>query len=611
MAEQALKFSPEALLEGFKSLENTQKVLLGVALAAIIALVVGAVIWSRTPTYRVLFANVDGRDGGAILAQLSQLNVPYRMGDGGNSILVPEEVVYDTRLKLAAQGLPKGGATGFELLDNPRLGLSQFAEQINYQRALEGELSRTVESIAAVRGARVHLAIPRPSVFVREAQQPSASVLIELERGRVLDAEQVAGIVHLVSSSVSGLNPKQVTVVDQSGNVLSARNEGSATVGLDPSQINYRKAIERDIAARIESIVVPVVGAGNVRAQVAADVDFSLVEQTSETFRPNPRPEDSAVRSRQDNESQTTGPGPGGVPGALSNQPPGAATAPIAGTAAAAPAAADAAAAGAAAPAPAAPGAAPVATPSEVLAQSRQRESTLNYELDKTIRYTKGPVGAIRRVSAAVVVNFRQVEGKPGQPPGTRALSPKELEQITNLSREAMGFSKERGDTLNVVNAAFTGAPEPPPAKPLWEDPDAMLALVGQNLGNLVAAALIAYLVFGVIRPIIRRFSLPAEEAAEPGLAEATEGGDGGAVPEFAALRKFRVGAEGEEGSTVTLSDEALAEMDLDRQFMSEEELNRLIARKDPHNDIELAKLIARKDPRLFAEVLRSWMNAG
>jgi flagellar M-ring protein FliF len=604
MAEQALKFSPEALLEGFKSLENTQKVLLGVALAAVIALVGGAVIWSSAPTYRVLFANVDGRDGGTILAQLSQMNIPYRMGDGGNSILVPEEVVYDTRLKLAAQGLPKGGATGFELLDNPRLGLSQFAEQINYQRALEGELSRTVESIAAVRGARVHLAIPRPSVFVREAQQPSASVLIELERARVLDAEQVAGIVHLVSSSVSGLNPKQVTVVDQSGNVLSARNEGSATVGLDPSQINYRKAIERDIAARIESIVVPVVGAGNVRAQVAADVDFSLVEQTSETFRPNPRPEDSAVRSRQDNESQTTGPGAGGVPGALSNQPPGAATAPIAG------AAPPTAAADAAAPGPAAPGAAPVATPSETLAQSRQRESTLNYELDKTIRYTKGPVGAIRRVSAAVVVNFRQVEGKPGQPPSTRALSPKELEQITNLSREAMGFSKERGDTLNVVNAAFTGAPEPAPAKPLWEDPDAMLALVGQNLGNLAAAALIAYLVFGVIRPIIRRFSMPVEEVAEPGLADAASGGAEGA-PEFAPLRKVRSGAEGEEGSTVTFSDEALAELDLDRQFMSEEELNRLIARKDPHNDIELAKLIARKDPRLFAEVLRSWMNAG
>ena len=190
MAEQAQTFSPAALLEGFNRLDNTRKIWLMVALAAVIALVFGAVLWARTPTYRVLFSNVDGRDGGAILAQLSQLNVPYRMGDNGSSILVPEDVVYDTRLKLAAQGLPKGGSTGFELLDNPRLGISQFAEQINYQRALEGELSRTVESIGVVRSARVHLAIPRPSVFVREAQQASASVLVELERGRLLDAEQ-------------------------------------------------------------------------------------------------------------------------------------------------------------------------------------------------------------------------------------------------------------------------------------------------------------------------------------------------------------------------------------------------------------------------------------
>ncbi len=604
MAEEAQKlpFSPAALIEGFNRLDNTRKVWLMVALAAAVAIVVGAYIWARTPNYRVLFANVDGRDGGAILAQLSQMNVPYRMGEGGNSILVPEESVYDTRLKLAAQGLPRGGSTGFELLDNPRMGISQFAEQVNYQRALEGELARTVESIGAVRGARVHLAIPRPSVFVREAQQPSASVLIELERGRVLDAEQVAGIVHLVSSSVAGLNPKQVTVVDQSGNVLSTRNDGSATLGLDASQIGYRKEIERDIAARIEAILVPVVGTGNVRAQVAADVDFSQVEQTSETFRPNARPDDTAVRSRQESESQSSGASAGGVPGALSNQPPGAAAAPI--NPPAQPAAA-------AAAAPAAPAAgAPAATAASAAEQvvSRQRESTVNFELDKTIRYTKGQVGSIRRVSAAVVVNFRRVEGKSGEAASFKALSPKEVEQITNLSREAMGFSKERGDTLNVVNAAFTGPAEIPPPKPLWEDPEAMLALLGRNLGSIGIAVLIAYLVFGVLRPAIRQLSTPPEQELEvagvtvPEGAKVVVGEDGRVIivgPDGETLATPGVAEPGddlEEASRVALSEEARAQAEAEARY---------------NDDIEIAKLIARKDPRLFAEVLRSWMNAG
>jgi flagellar M-ring protein FliF len=603
MAEEAQKlpFSPAALFEGFNRLDNARKVWLMVALAAAVAIVVGTYIWARTPNYRVLFASVDGRDGGAILAQLAQMNVPYRMGDGGDSILVPEESVYDTRLKLAAQGLPRGGTTGFELLDNPRMGISQFAEQVNYQRALEGELARTVESIGAVRGARVHLAIPRPSVFVREAQQPSASVLLELERGRVLDAEQVTGIVHLVSSSVAGLNPKQVTVIDQSGNVLSTRNDGSATLGLDASQIGYRKEIEREIAARIEAILVPVVGTGNVRAQVAADVDFSQIEQTSETFRPNARPDDTAVRSRQDNESQSSGASAGGVPGALSNQPPGAAAAPI--TPPAQPAAA---AAAPGAPAAGAPAAATAPAAEQVV--SRQRESTVNFELDKTIRYTKGQVGSIRRVSAAVVVNFRRVEGKSGEAPSFKALSPKEVEQITNLSREAMGFSKERGDTLNLVNAAFTGPAEIPPPKPLLEDPEAMLALLGRNLGSIGIAVLIAYLVFGVLRPAIRQLSTPAEQELEVA---------GVTVPEGAKVmvgedgRVIIVGPDGQTLATPGVAEPGVDLDDASKVALSEEARAQAEEEARCKDDIEIAKLIARKDPRLFAEVLRNWMNAG
>jgi flagellar M-ring protein FliF len=422
-----------ALARGFGSLGNVQKIGLVVLLAAAIALVVVAFLWARTSEYRVLYSNLSDRDGGEVLAALAQQNVPYRVAEGGSVILVPGTRVYELRLQLAAQGLPKGGAVGFELMDAQKFGISQFAEQVNYQRALAGELSRTIQSMAAVQGARVHLAVPRPSVFVRDRQRPSASVLVGLFPGRALDPGQVSAIQHLVASSVPELEARDVTVVDQAGNLLTSAEGGAAGVsGLDASQVKYLHAIEARFAAAIENIVAPLVGPGNVRAQVTATLDFAQVEQTSETFKPNPTPQEATIRSQQTVETTSVNPqGPTGVPGALSNQPPGAATAPLT---------------------------APAAQPQQqapAQPTNTHRENIVNYEVDKTIRHTKGEVGAVKRLSAAVVVNYRRGTGSDGRPTYT-PLGEQELAQITALAREAMGFSQERQDTLNIVNAPFS-----------------------------------------------------------------------------------------------------------------------------------------------------------
>jgi flagellar M-ring protein FliF len=281
----------------FKSLPNNKKILFLVALAAIFSVIVGAVVLNRQPSYKILFSNIADRDGGQVTAALQQMNIPYQLGDGG-TVSVPADKVYDARLRLAAQGLPKAGGVGFELMDNQKFGISQFAEQVNYQRAIEGELARTIEAIGSVETARIHIAIPKQSVFVRDQQQPTASVMLNLFRGRTLDQGQVAGIVHLVSSAVPNLPVKNVTVVDQDGNMLSKLSDKD-TAGMDQTQLGYVRQVEDGYVKRIESILEPIFGQGNIHAQVTANVDFSEVEQTSESYRPNSSPNPSATRSQQ------------------------------------------------------------------------------------------------------------------------------------------------------------------------------------------------------------------------------------------------------------------------------------------------------------------------
>lgn len=433
------------------------KLLLVAGIAAVVAVMVVVLLWSRQPDYRVLFSGFADKDGGAIVASLEQMNVPYRLSDGGSAILVPAAQVHEIRLKLAAQGLPKGGSLGFELLENQKFGVSQFVEQVNFQRALEGELERSIQSIAAVQQARLHLAIPKPSVFVRDQQKPSASVLLNLRPGRTLDQQQVSAIVHLVASSIPELAPANVTVVDQNGNLLTDDGKKKGLDKLDPTQLKYVEELQRSIARRVESIIAPIVGAQNVHAEASAEVDFSVQEQAAEIYEPNLNPENSAVRSQQTSETQsTTTASASGIPGAQSNQPqpPEPSTAPIE---------------AGAAPEPAAEGTAAAAPPVPV---NTQKNVTTNYEVDKTVRYTQQPMGGVKRLTVAVVVNDKHEIGKDGQPV-RRPLNDAEIKQIEDLAKQAMGYSEARGDSLSIVNSAFVmPKAEPLPEIPFWKQPD-------------------------------------------------------------------------------------------------------------------------------------------
>lgn len=538
--------------------------------AALVAAAAAFVLWNRAPDYKVLYANVTERDGGAIIASLSQMNVPYKFAEGSGAILVPGDKVPELRLKLAQQGLPKGGGVGFELMDNQKFGTSQFTEQVNYQRALEGELVRSIESIGTVESARVHLALPKPSLFVRDQKKPSASVVLTLQRGRSIDEGQVSAIVHMISSSVPDLDAKSVTVVDQRGNLLSAA--GSSARGLDVSQLKFTQEIEQTYVRRIESILQPILGAGNVRAQVAADIDFTVQEHTDEKYRPNSDPNNKAVRSQQSSESdQRGGTPPGGVPGALSNQPPTNPSAPISTPQAAAPNAAG---------KPGAPGTAAPAAPASTTTtssgpSSSRKDVTTNYELDRSIRHVQQNAGGVKRLSVAVVVNNREGAETAGKPGASQALTAAELDQIRNLVKEAMGFSAERGDSLNVVNSPFAQEREPVvPELPLWKDPQAIE--LGKSIGQYALIAIFALVLWlGFLRPRKRK----QEE-----LLAAAEGP--AALPP-APVDEAALQAEQESGR------EQLRLREAERQ----------------RADLDYAQQVAQDDPRLVAALIKHWMT--
>jgi flagellar M-ring protein FliF len=420
-------------------------------------------------------------------------------------VLVPADRVHDARLKLASQGLPKGGNVGFELMENQKLGASQFIEQVNFQRAMEGELARSIESIGAVKAARVHLAMPKDSIFVSEKKAATASVLLNLHPGRALDAQQVSAIVHLVAASVPELPTKNVTLVDQNGNLLSDTSKTASTNGMDPSQIKYVQDLQQSVVQRIESIITPMVGDGNVRAEATADVDFSRSEQAVESYKPNQSPESMAVRSQQTSESLNGAGGAGGVPGALSNQPPVPATAPIT-----------------------APGQAKTAAPATAQPTSSSKDATTNFEVDKTIQYVQQGVGGLKRLSVAVVVNFKKTTDKKGKV-SMNPLSPEEITQITNLVKEAMGFSQTRGDSLNIVNSAFAIAEqEAIPEMPLWKDPGHIQT--AKDMGKYLLMGIALLLLYKrMLKPLLTKIGEamePAAVAEHPGQVHHTVEGD-------------------------------------------------------------------------------------
>lgn len=561
----------ERLREAFNRLGDQQKIIFMVAVAALVAVIVGAILWSRQPDYKVLFSNLTEKDGGAIVAILETQNIPHRFSDSG-ALLVPAERVHEVRLKLATQGLPRGGMVGFELMENQKFGTSQFAEQVNYQRGLEGELARTIQSIGAVQAARVHLAIPKPSVFVREEQKPTASVMLNLYPGRALDNSQIAGIAHLISSSVPQLPMSNVTVIDQNGALLSQLKSRLTEAGLDPTQVKYVHEIESGIIKRIEEILKPVLGSDNFKVQVAADLDFSQSEQTAESYRPNGTPESTTVRSRQNNETASVNQAAGGVPGALTNQPPVPATAPLTSPAT-----------GTTPGQPAKPGdlqgridVGGINAPLNAAGQpiSTSKNATINYEVDKTIRHTKQAIGDIRRLSAAVVVNHRKDVGKDGKPT-TKPLSDAEMKQINDLVREAMGFNKERGDTISVANAPFTAVDRSESEIPLWKDPE-NISYIKDLIKYLIVAAIIALLYFKVIQPSLKTMFPPAKPEHEA----AHEGGGLFGAPTGAAG-----GEEDEEGAT---------EVRIDHYAVK----------------VQKARDIAQADPKAVANIIKDWMGA-
>ncbi|MDI5922798.1 flagellar basal-body MS-ring/collar protein FliF [Halomonas sp. LR5S13] len=548
-----------------EQLRGNPLVALLIAGAASIALIVALLMWASSPDYRVLYSNLSETDGGSIINELDTRGIPYRFSQGGQALLVPGDQVHTLRLQLAEQGLPQAGNVGFELMENQAFGISQFAEQINYQRGLEGELSRSMESLGPVNRARVHLALAKDSVFVRDREPAKASVVLTLHAGRTLGEGQVNSIVHMVSSSVPDLDAEAVTVVDQNGRLLTAPDANG--LGLDGTQLDYIAEVERSYQQRIESILTPILGTQNVKAQVTAQVDFSRREETSERYGPNQPPNEAAVRSRQSSVSYNGNDDlAGGIPGALSNTPPGTATSPVEN-----------------------PPDEEDETDTEdeqadedTLAATRNlnRDDVINYEVDRSISHVQHRRGQVERLSAAVVVNYRPTADDQGVMQPT-PLSEVEIDQIERLVRQSMGFSQARGDEIAVVNSPFTRTDTEVEPLEWWQDPD--VQQLAMTLGRYLLVGLAVLLLYLLIlRPLVKRASQTPQSTAQP-------------APTF----QTRVGEDDEERpSTSGEEDEST--------YNKPRRKRKASAYEDNLNDL---REMAEEDPRMVAMIVRGWMN--
>ncbi|HEX7013762.1 MAG TPA: flagellar basal-body MS-ring/collar protein FliF [Steroidobacteraceae bacterium] len=473
-----------------------------VGIAAAVAAGVAIVLWSREPTYSLLYGNLSQQDAVQVAQALETNGVPYKLDAATGAITVPSDRVHEARLKLAGQGLPEGDGGFAMLAKEPGFGLSQFMEGARYQHALEMELARTISNLQAVEGARVHLALPRQSAFVRDRKAPSASVFLHLKPGRRLETEQVTAIANLVASSIPELEAEQVTVVDQRGRLLSAP-VGNDELAAREKQLELAREMEERYAARVEELLAPLVGSGRVRAQVVAEVELSTTEEARELY----SPDSQVVRSEQTMEEMSrTGGGAQGVPGALSNQPPAPGVAlPPGASATAQPQSGESAAAVASTPVP----------------ENVSKQATRNYEIDRTIAYTHQPAGRLKRLTVAVLIDNLRVTNEDGTVTET-PLTPEQLENITRLVKDAVGFDESRGDSVNVVNASFQGEPKPEPVEveeiPLWKQP------LFKDLAKLFAALIVLIvLVVSVLRPLVRGLLAAPRQAAPAALPAADE----------------------------------------------------------------------------------------
>ncbi|HEY4092748.1 MAG TPA: flagellar basal-body MS-ring/collar protein FliF [Luteibacter sp.] len=549
-------------MHSLKSLAQTpaaRQLFMLAGIAGAVAIGIAAVMWSRAPNYGLLYGGLEQKDAAAVTQALQTQNEPYTLSTDGSSIFVPVADVAAVRLKLAGQGLPQGSANAQPQADSP-FGMSDMAERSRYQSALEADLGNTIAGLQSVRAARVHLALPKPSAFIRDNKPASASVVITLYPGRQLDQGQVAAIAHLVAASVPDLDTRNVSVIDQGGNLLT-QNDPDSPAAIGDNRLRLSNRIEATYTQRVEDLLAPLVGAGKVRAQVFADLDFSSTEKASETF----NHDNPALRSEQTSSDTRTDPASnGGVPGALSNQPPNAGGNPTA--------------ANPAAGKPAAPGQAATTQTAQSPTQ-QQQSATRNYELDRTVSHVTDPAGKVARLTVAVVVDNKTVPDKDGKTKSV-PFTPEELQRLTELTKNAVGFSSARGDSVSVINEPFHGvtAEDAPQSPALWERPG-MLDLIKQGLGVMVALIV----GFFVLRPMLKGLLKPAP-VTEQGMALA------GPMPTVSVMvddddmspERSRGGSHVQLGAPALLAYE---------------------------QKVGLAKRMAAENPKQVAQVVKSWVS--
>ena len=528
-----------------------------VAIAASVAVGVYVMMWSQTPNYSLLYGSLSSQDIGQVLDSLSKANIPYRVDETSGAVLVPSAKVHEARIKLAGEGLPKSANAGYGMLNEEQgLGTSQFIERARYHHALETELARSIATIKSVRSARVHIAMPKQSVFTRERKPVSASVLVDLYAGHRMTQENIAAISNMVAASVPNLDISNVNIVDQNGRLMT-QGESARALALTASQFQYASQVEESYMRRIENILEPIVGQDRVRAQVTADFDFTSTEQTRESF----NPDTPAVRSEQlEEESMNSDGALLGVPGALSNQPPAEGAAPEV--------------------AEGEPGAAGDAESQS----STQRRTVRNYEIDKTISHTRKPVGDLQRLSVAVVIDHKRQVGADGAVTRVEH-SPEEIERFTSLVREAIGYDPVRGDTVNVINAEFATpeVPEPLPEVPIYMQPW-VWDISKQVLGGLF----VLFLVFGVLKPSIKNMVDKEITLTQSAYATATAGADGS----VAALSP----PDGEAGGQVNGDS-------------MEAEQQALAPPSEYDKSIDAVKQVITDNPKVAATVVKNWVG--
>lgn len=516
------------------------------AIAASVAIGVYVVLWSQTPNYGLLYGSLSSQDASQVVDALQKAGIKFKLDHSSGAVMVPSSQIHEARMKLAADGLPKSASSGFSMLnEEQKLGTSQFIEKARYQHALENELAKSISQVSAVKSARVHLAMPKETVFLRNKKPPSASVLLDLYPGHRLEAGQISAIANLVSASVPGLDVTKVNIVDQNGRLMT-NGHGSTDMAITASQFQYTMELENAFIQRIENLLIPILGSDGVKAQVTAELDFTRSEQTRESF----NPDIAAVRSeRLEEDSKSSASSTGGVPGALANQPELDGNAP------------------------------------EVVEQvnanennssalgSHAKRTTRNYELDKTISHTRSPVGTLVKLSVAVVVDHKEQISDAGETIRVEH-SPEELDQITGLVKEAIGFNALRGDTVNVMNAEFTRPAEiePLPATPIWQE-----AWVWDIAKQATGGLLVLFILFGMLRPALKKVASNEMSIASPALAGA--------------------------GTVGQLTQQA------DEEEPVAKEMKGIEAAPEYDRSIANVKEAVNSDPKLAAQVVRNWVG--